>query len=164
MVIGGQAVLLYGEPRLTRDIDVTLGVSTERLDSVLDVLGEIPLKALPPDLEGFVTRTMVLPAVHEPSGVRVDMVFSFTPFEQGAIARARPVRLGGQDVPFASPEDLVIHKIFAGRARDLEDVAAVLRNQPGLDLTYIRRWLREFDAGSEEPAFLARFEKLLGEG
>ena len=23
MVIGGQAVLLYGEPRLTRDIDVT---------------------------------------------------------------------------------------------------------------------------------------------
>ncbi|GAH87084.1 unnamed protein product, partial [marine sediment metagenome] len=25
MIIGGQAVLLYGEPRLTRDIDVTLG-------------------------------------------------------------------------------------------------------------------------------------------
>ena len=24
-VVGGQAVLLYGEPRLTRDIDVTLG-------------------------------------------------------------------------------------------------------------------------------------------
>ena len=31
MIIGGQAVLLYGEPRLTRDIDVTLGVGTERL-------------------------------------------------------------------------------------------------------------------------------------
>lgn len=26
MVIGGQAVLVYGEPRLTRDIDVTVGV------------------------------------------------------------------------------------------------------------------------------------------
>ncbi|GJL55165.1 MAG: hypothetical protein NPIRA02_22970 [Nitrospirales bacterium] len=26
MVIGGQAVLVYGEPRLTRDIDVTLKV------------------------------------------------------------------------------------------------------------------------------------------
>ncbi|MEA1964244.1 MAG: hypothetical protein U9O41_03845 [Candidatus Aerophobetes bacterium] len=24
MIIGGQAVLLYGKPRLTRDIDVTL--------------------------------------------------------------------------------------------------------------------------------------------
>ena len=26
MVIGGQAVLLYGEPRMTRDIDVSLGI------------------------------------------------------------------------------------------------------------------------------------------
>ena len=26
MIIGGQALLLYGEPRLTKDIDVTLGV------------------------------------------------------------------------------------------------------------------------------------------
>ncbi|MBI4745658.1 MAG: hypothetical protein HY786_03715, partial [Deltaproteobacteria bacterium] len=29
MIIGGQAVLLYGEPRLTRDIDITLGVSPD---------------------------------------------------------------------------------------------------------------------------------------
>ncbi len=26
MIIGGQAVLIYGEPRLTRDIDITLGI------------------------------------------------------------------------------------------------------------------------------------------
>jgi hypothetical protein len=26
MVIGGQAVLIYGEPRLTKDIDITLGI------------------------------------------------------------------------------------------------------------------------------------------
>ena len=25
MIIGGQAVLLYGTPRLTKDIDITLG-------------------------------------------------------------------------------------------------------------------------------------------
>jgi hypothetical protein len=27
MIIGGHAVILYGEPRLTRDIDITLGVA-----------------------------------------------------------------------------------------------------------------------------------------
>ena len=26
MIIGGQAMLLYGEPRLTRDVDVTVGL------------------------------------------------------------------------------------------------------------------------------------------
>ena len=31
MIIGGQAVLIYGEFRLTRDIDITLGVGEERL-------------------------------------------------------------------------------------------------------------------------------------
>jgi hypothetical protein len=28
MVIGGQAVLVYGRPRPTRDIDTTLGIDT----------------------------------------------------------------------------------------------------------------------------------------
>jgi hypothetical protein len=32
MLIGGQAVLVHGEPRLTRDIDITLGVGPEGLD------------------------------------------------------------------------------------------------------------------------------------
>ncbi len=27
MIIGGQAVLLYGEPRLTRDVDVTVSLT-----------------------------------------------------------------------------------------------------------------------------------------
>jgi len=157
MVIGGQAVLLYGEPRLTRDIDVTLGVGTDRLAAVLELLPEVPLRALPVDLEAFVHRTMVLPALHEATGIRVDLVFSFTPYEQEAIARARSVMLGGQAVRFASPEDVIIHKVFAGRPRDLEDAATIVRNQPDLDRAYIRRWLEQFDAGQDKAVFAARF-------
>jgi hypothetical protein len=37
MVIGGQAVLLYGEPRLTRDIDITLGVGPERWRELIEM-------------------------------------------------------------------------------------------------------------------------------
>ena len=29
MIIGGQAVLIYGRPRLTRDIDITLGIDPD---------------------------------------------------------------------------------------------------------------------------------------
>ncbi len=65
MIIGGQAVLLYGEPRLTRDIDITLGTGTERLVDVLKVLKELSLKPLPEDLQAFVKETMVLPSLHE---------------------------------------------------------------------------------------------------
>ncbi|GAF75408.1 unnamed protein product, partial [marine sediment metagenome] len=37
MIIGGQAVLLYGEPRLTRDIDVTLGDDIDILPKIIEV-------------------------------------------------------------------------------------------------------------------------------
>ena len=36
MVIGGQAVLVYGEPRLTRDIDITVGIGIDGLGQMGD--------------------------------------------------------------------------------------------------------------------------------
>jgi hypothetical protein len=76
MIIGGQAVLLYGEPRLTRDIDITLGVNIDCLDVLLNVVREISLKPLPEDIETFVSETMVLPTLSETTGIRVDFIFS----------------------------------------------------------------------------------------
>ena len=54
MIIGGQAVLLYGEPRLTRDIDITLGVNIDQLEILLTLAQQISLKPLPEDVEAFV--------------------------------------------------------------------------------------------------------------
>jgi hypothetical protein len=51
MIIGGQAVLLYGEPRLTRDIEITLGVNIDDLDIVLSAVHELSLKPLPQDID-----------------------------------------------------------------------------------------------------------------
>jgi len=49
MIIGGQAVLLHGEPRLTRDIDITLGVNIDRLETILDLARETALTPHPGD-------------------------------------------------------------------------------------------------------------------
>ena len=46
MVIGGQAVLVYGEPRLTKDIDLTVGVGLESLTKIRNLLLEIHLTPL----------------------------------------------------------------------------------------------------------------------
>ena len=78
MVIGGQAVLLYGEVRLTRDIDITLDVDVEELNRVLSAIGSLALSPLPKDIRAFVTSTHVLRLLHDESGIRVDLIFSFT--------------------------------------------------------------------------------------
>ena len=49
MIIGGQAVLLYGRPRLTRDIDITLGVNTDHFAQ--DVIIHKMVAARPVDRE-----------------------------------------------------------------------------------------------------------------
>lgn len=146
MVIGGQAVLLYGEPRLTKDIDITLGVGTERVADVMAVTQRLRFKILVEDAEAFVRDTMVLPVADQNSGIRVDFIFSFSPYEREAIGRGKMVRFGDTDVCFASLEDLIVHKIIASRPRDMEDVRAILLKNPDYDRTYIEKWLREFDS------------------
>lgn len=161
MIIGGQAVLLYGEPRLTIDIDITLGVNIDSLDRLLSAIRELSLKPLPSDIEAFVGETMVLPTLDEHTGIRVDFIFSYTPFEINAIKRARTVTILGQKLAFASPEDLIIHKIFAGRPRDLEDVRIILIKNSDIDKSYIRKWLKAFDESSDTKEFLKNFEEIL---
>jgi predicted nucleotidyltransferase len=160
MIIGGQAVLLYGEPRLTRDIDITLGIDSHDLEKFLKTTEDLRLKILPEDVTDFVQETMVLPTLDEASGIRVDFIFSYTPYERSAIKRAKGVKIIGQTVKFAALEDLIIHKIFAGRPRDLDDVKSVLIKNRDIDLKYIRKWLKEFDKGLDKEIFLDQFERI----
>jgi predicted nucleotidyltransferase len=162
MLIGGQAVLLHGEPRLTQDIDVSLAASIDRLDDVLAACSEADLSPLPANVRSFVEETFVLPAADAGTGVRVDLIFSNTEYESAAIARAISIEIGGSHVPIASAEDLLLLKLFAGRPRDIEDAEGVVRrNRDGLDWSYIRRWAREFSAvpGREDvPEQVSRLE------
>ena len=144
MIIGGQAVLLYGEPRLTEDVDVTLGADRDALSHVLDLTEDMALSPLVDDPGPFVAETMVLPCADTDTEVRVDFVFSFSPYERQALERVRRVELGNASVRFAAPEDVIIHKLVAGRPRDREDVKGILAKGPDLDESYLRRWLDDF--------------------
>jgi predicted nucleotidyltransferase len=104
---------------------------------------------------------MVLPVVDESTGIRVDFIFSFTSYESQAIKSANHIKILGQDVSFARVEDLIIHKIFAGRPRDVEDVRIILLKNRDIDTRYIEKWLMEFDAAADKKTFLSAFRALL---
>ena len=78
-------------------------------------------------------------------------------------SRAVTQPVGGQPVRFATAEDLILHKLFAGRPRDLEDVRGVLARKGGtLDRAYLRHWAREFSALEEKRHLADDLERLLG--
>jgi len=160
MVIGGQAVLLYGEPRLTKDIDITLGVGVSKLNGINSIAEKLNLKILVD--ENFVQNTMVLLVIDEKTGIRVDFIFSFSLYEKQAIKRATDIKFGNTIVKFTSLEDLVIHKIIAGRAIDIEDVRSIILKNLDYNAEYIKRWLQEFDKSLNEK-FLKVFQKIVKE-
>ena len=165
MLIGGQAVLVHGRPRLTEDVDITLGVPPDEWWVIRDVCADLHLHPLPEHLEAFVRETYVLPARHDETGLRVDFIFSTTPYEGEAIGRAKRIEVAGVAVPFATAEDLIIHKLFAGRPRDIEDAVGVVhRSGAGLDWAYVEHWVAEFARVPGREDLPRRFTELRREG
>jgi len=162
MIIGGQAVLLYGTPRLTRDIDITLGVDTDSFSSLEKLCLRMNLKILPKNPKNFVKDTKVLPCEENKLRIRVDFIFSFTLYERLAIERTKEVLMEGYPIKFASCEDVIIHKMLAGRAIDEEDIKNILlKNKNKLNLKYVKSWLSKFNKLGEQKGVLDRFNSLL---
>ena len=53
----------------------------------------------------------------------------------------------------------MIHKVIAGRARDLEDIKSILLKNQKYDSDYIEKWLQEFDKSLTEQ-FLKIFREI----
>lgn len=141
-VFGAQAVLAYGRPRLTADLDITVAVELEQVAGLVARLEAAGLGLQPQANDDFIRRTRVLPLVHVATGMPVDIVLAGPGLEQEFLANARDLSMAGVNVPVISPEDLIVTKILAGRPKDLNDVDGILRGQlPNLDLDRSRRFL-----------------------
>jgi len=162
MVIGGQAVLLYGEPRLTKDIDITLGIGIDGIDKVKRAAQDLNFRILVDNPEDFTRETMVLPVIDDKTGIRVDFIFSFSMYEKQALKRSVDIEFDNIKVKFASCKDLIIHKIIAGRPRDIEDIKTILLKNPNYDIRYIESWLKKFDESLDEN-FSEIFRRIVNE-
>lgn len=136
-VFGAQAALVWGRPRLTTDVDVTVkcSVPTRELVSTLEAHG-FSLRV--DGTDAFIAATRVVPLEHRASGLGLDVVLAGPGLEDLFLERAVPVDVAGTIVPFISPEDLIVTKLLAGREKDVEDVRGVLAERgAALDVSHI---------------------------
>jgi len=159
-IIGGLAVQRWGQPRLTRDVDVTVLLPAGREEPVLREI----VAAFTPridDAVAFAIEHRVLPVEVE-GGSEADISLGLPGYEEHVVDRTVPYDLGeGREVKLCSAEDLIVHKALAGRPQDLLDIEGVVARQgKALDVAYIRRWLGELASVAEEPEVAARFERI----
>jgi hypothetical protein len=159
-LMGGLAVIRWGDPRTTRDVDVALltgfGNEEEYVEALLERFQPRISDAARFALEN---RTLLVSAAN---GTPVDIVLSGIPFEEGAVRRATPFDfLPDCSLITCSAEDLVVFKAFANRERDWTDVEGVLSRQAGrLDWDYILEQLAPLAEIKAAPEIVERLEGL----
>lgn len=122
--IGGIAVQRWGEPRVTRAVDLTLltgfGVEGDFIDQLLAAYrGRIA------DAGAFAGRHRAV-LLQTAGGVGIDVSLGGLPFEDGMVSRATNFSFGpGLDIRTCSAEDLIVLKLFASRPLDLRDAEGV---------------------------------------
>ena len=163
-LFGAQAVVVYGRPRATADIDVTVDFELDRWHELAERLAERGFFPRMDDPGPLVRRTRVLPLVFETTGVPVDLVLAGpVGLEQRFLSRPRTVDLAGVPVRIIAPEDLLVSKILAGRPKDLEDVRGILAERGDrLDLRQVRDLLVALEAALDRADLVAELDRLVG--
>ena len=131
-LIGGLAVSLRGQPRMTVDVDLVILATVDEALTLVGELGSTPFEPLFPGVEEVVTRAFILPLRHRLTGVRVDLAIGMSGFERQAVKRATPVMIGDTSISVVSIEDLLVMKALAGRPQDDQDIEGLVAAQRDL--------------------------------
>ena len=159
-VFGAQAVIAYGVPRLSADVDVTVRLTPEDPERFAADMRSAGF-ALRVDDADFVRRTRVMPFVHLATAMPLDVVLAASGLENDFIERARVMELGDTSVPVIDPEDLVIAKVLAGRPKDVEDARNLWRILgQELDADRIYRTLRLLEEALSQSDLVPSFESI----
>lgn len=124
-IIGGLAVIRWGEPRATQDVDISLLTGFGNEEKFVDALlrqfsGRIP------DAREFTLANRVL-LCKASNGVPLDISLAGFPYEERVIARASRFSFAPRlSLVTAAAEDVIVLKAFADRDQDWVDVRGIV--------------------------------------
>jgi hypothetical protein len=163
LVVGGLAIVVVGEPRMTADADAIVFLSSIEAESLIAAAAR----------SGFEVREDIERARLRETGTirfcrgrfQIDLITASLPFEEAASRRARVHELFGMRLPFPSPEDLILFKVLAGREKDLLDATGIVRRHADrLDITYIEQTLLPICELAEDVSPWTRWQAVLSRG
>lgn len=143
VLIGAVAANRYRrQTRLTGDVDLLLadeGTDVERVESAFQSRGWTVRRSTP---DGDVLRMK-----HADFG-NVDLQIAGTDYQREAIRRSRTEPLaGGLRAAVLTVEDVIVHKLIAGRSRDVADIESILESGVELDEEYLAHWVATWEVG-----------------
>jgi hypothetical protein len=150
MVTGSVASMIYGEPRLTLDVDVVLALDGDRAAALLAAFPESgfyrpPLEVVQAECAREARGHFNL--IHHETGMKADVYLAARDeLHRWGLAHRRRIRFGEGELALAPPEYVILRKLEfwreGGSEKHLRDVRAMLAAVPGLDRAFLEDELR----------------------
>lgn len=159
IVIGGLAVAIWGEPRLTRDVDLKVLLQRDRAELLVKAL-PAGFRCLADGPEETLRRVGFL-FVQDAAGIRIDLLLAETGFDVEAVSRKRQIEMMGEHIAVCTAEDLIVYKLISTRPRDHDDVLGVMRRQKDkLDDDYVTSWLYQFEQALDDSTLVTSYREM----
>lgn len=159
-VIGGLAVAIWGEPRLTRDADLKVLLERDRAQQLITLLSKNYTCVADDPVKTLQQRGLLF--VLDADRTRLDLLLGDTPFDAKAIERARSIEVApALFLIICSAEDLLLYKMISTRPRDREDARGIIRRQgKALDDVYIIDWLKQFEQAFHDSTLVKEYQAM----
>ncbi len=157
MLGGSLALIAWGEPRSTVDVDIVVSLSVNQIYKLSQEL-ETRQMLVPPDilLDLLLLSEGDLPvnAIHLDTGYKAELFLLRTgdSFRLSSLSRRREVDLGEPlgEVFVHAPEDLILNKVhyfgLSRQTKHIRDIAGILViSEELIDWEYFQKWVRELD-------------------
>ncbi len=144
MVTGSLASSYYGQPRMTRDIDIVLEIRARDIESLINLFAtDFYIDRLA--VADAIARQTSFNIIHNTLIVKVDFIVrKHHAYRLEEFKRRRRATIDGIEVAIVSPEDLVLSKLVWARDShpevQLADVRGILRGNLRLDTGYMETW------------------------
>lgn len=160
VIIGGLAVSVIGEPRMTHDIDLILSIPENNIQSFLKHVID---KGFGLDMQKELKRIERTGTFRFTMGFfHADVILASSTFENSLFKRRQRIKLVDKKAYFPSPEDLIILKIMVGRDKDMLDAKSiVIRHKNKLDRKYLEEWTQQISDEAQDMTIWSRLTKLL---
>lgn len=137
-IIGSIAVLYYGNPRTTMDVDIILKLREGDLGKLVAFMRKNDFFSSETDLIAAFGERSHCTVEDKRSMIRLDLKSVYTEADELTLKRRKGVRWRNEMIYIASAEDTLANKLLFGSEQDLKDAEGLWVRQMGkLDMKYL---------------------------
>ncbi len=137
VIVGGFAVLFYGNPRTTMHIDYIVRIEEKHIPALVKFLKENGFYADEEDMRSALKEKSHCTFEDKETMFRLDIKGVYGEMDERVLENKRKVKFNDIAINIASPEETIANKLLFAREQDTNDALVIVRQYNNLDREYL---------------------------